>query len=126
MQVARVLLVEDEPTIATALVYTLQYVGHSVTHACDGMAGFKYLGEPPFPDVVLVDLFMPVMSGKAFLSRMRAQPHLREIPVILMTGAVMTEDDFPPPGSYQDYIAKPFSVADVLAAIDRLVPAPGK
>lgn len=97
---ARVLVIEDEPTIATVLAQALTYMGHQVVSVPDGQAGLQHLAEAPLPDIILLDLFMPAMGGKAFLREMRAQPHLDQVPVVLLTGAVPTREDFPPEEHY--------------------------
>lgn len=118
---ARILIIEDEETIAMVLAQTLELAGHNVVRASNGRTGLARLQSEPLPDLILVDLFMPVMNGRALLETIRSMPGLHKIPAVLITGAVPSKDDFPPEASYQALIAKPFSVRTVLETVKRLV-----
>src|SRR5829696_3704443 len=80
-----VLVVEDEPLIAMALEATLEDAGHRVATAANGRQGLERLAEGPRPDVVLLDIMMPVMNGLTMLAAMGADPALRGIPVIVLS-----------------------------------------
>jgi len=119
---ARILIVEDEPSISMVLQEVLTDEGHETMAVVDGFEALKWLqeqGQPP--DIVLVDLFMPRLSGKAIVEAMRNDIGLQNVPVILVTGAVPSVHDYPPEGSYQDIIGKPFDVVDVLQKVNQLV-----
>jgi len=123
---ARVLVIEDEPAIALILTEVLSAEGHIVESAADGAAGLTRLHERAAPDVVLLDLIMPGVGGRAVLAAMRSEPPLAGIPVILVTGAVPSSRDFPAPDQYQALLTKPFQLTDVVAAVERcLEPPPG-
>lgn len=123
---ARVLVVEDEETIAMVLQQTLEFTGHKVSRATNGRTGLAALQSGPAPDLVLVDLFMPVMNGRAMLEAMRTYPELAQIPAVLVTGAVPCKEDFPPESTYQALIAKPFSVKTVVDTVNRLLTEVGQ
>lgn len=116
----RVLIVEDEPAIAMVLTELLADEGYDVISELDGLSGLNRIREEPRPDVVLIDLFMPRLSGREVLERMRSDPEIAAIPVMLITGAVPDENDFPPKGSYQAMLSKPFDLQDVLNHVREL------
>jgi PAS domain S-box-containing protein len=85
----RVLVVEDEPGTQELLRTYLEEAGIQVTLAGNGEEAESAL-EDFFPDLILLDLVMPVMDGTAFLERLRADPERTEIPVIICTGKEVT------------------------------------
>lgn len=123
---ARILIIDDEPAIAMVLEAALGDEGHDVITASDGLAGIERLRQGQTPDVVLVDLYMPRMSGRDLVVAMRADPALREIPVVLVTGAVPRPEDYPPEGAYQALITKPFDVADVIEKVEGRLAKPAR
>ena len=86
----QVLLVEDEPDIRKLIAWLLEAEGFSVEQAADGDEAAEGLksGKYHIPDVILLDLLMPVMSGEEFLEwkRLNSNEAIREIPVIVTTG----------------------------------------
>jgi CheY-like chemotaxis protein len=115
---ARVLVIEDEATIALILSEVLREQGHEAVTVSGGAAGLDWLRESPPPDVVLLDLFMPGLGGRDVLKAMRSDPRLKDVPVVLVTGAVPSVEDFPPNGTYQALITKPFDLSDITETID--------
>src|SRR3712207_7615497 len=79
-----VLVVDDEPLIAMALEAALEDAGHRVATAAKGRQGLERLAEAPRPDLVLLDMMMPVMHGPAMLAAMGADPDLRGIAVVVL------------------------------------------
>ncbi len=82
---ATVLVVDDEPLIAMALEAMLEDAGYRVATAANGRQGLQRLAEAPRPDLVLLDMMMPVMNGPAMLAAMAADPDLAGIPVIVLS-----------------------------------------
>jgi CheY-like chemotaxis protein len=120
--VARVLIVEDERTIAHVLNETLTDEGHEVLVEYNGAAGLALLQRIPAPDIALVDLLMPELTGRALVEAMREDSRLAGIPVVLITGAVRGTDAFPAAGSYHTVIRKPFDVLEVIKVVEELAP----
>lgn len=119
---AHILIVEDEPTIGAALQMTFEMVGYSAEVAVNGQLALERLAKEPLPDLLIMDLYMPVMDGSATLKAMRQSDRLRNLPVILVTGAV--RDALPPQeGAYQAMVDKPFRVQEVLSIVKRLLSA---
>ena len=82
---AAVLVVDDEPLIAMALEAALEDAGYAVVTAANGRQGLERLAEAPRPDLVLLDMMMPVMNGPAMLAAMAADPALAGIPVVVLS-----------------------------------------
>lgn len=85
----RVLMVEDHPDIADLYQLKLQLEGYRVAVARDGRAGLE-LARSLLPDVILLDIHLPVMDGLQVLAALRAEDATRRIPVV-----VFTEDESP-------------------------------
>jgi CheY-like chemotaxis protein len=86
-----VLLIEDDADIREVLAGVLRDEGYDVGTAANGKEGLEWLRahEPPF--LVLLDLMMPVMDGYAFRAEQRADPALKQIPVVVITAGTMDE-----------------------------------
>jgi len=117
---AEILVAEDEADIAMILREILEMAGHHVTLAIDGAMALELLESDPLPDIILTDLKMPRTSGRSLIESLRSNPRTAALPVILVTGAVPSIDDFPPDGSYDCLIAKPFDIWDVVDTVGRI------
>ncbi|MCJ2125215.1 response regulator [Methylobacterium sp. J-077] len=87
-----VLLVEDDAVTRMAMRSTLEEDGWSVVEAANGEEGLQHAADTR-PDVVIVDLNMPIMDGFGFLEGVRAVPGCSDIPVIVLTGREFSADD---------------------------------
>lgn len=87
-----VLLVEDEAVTRMAMRSTLEEDGWTVVEAMNGREGLRQASETK-PDVVIVDLNMPIMDGFGFLEGVRAVPGCSDIPVIVLTGREFSAED---------------------------------
>lgn len=113
----RVLLVDDEENIRIVIGRFLAKHGYHVVTACDGQQALERFDEAR-PDLVLVDLCMPRINGPAFLRELRRRGH--DVPAIVTSGAGTLDDVV---ALFRigivDYLKKPFSCSDVLAAVQR-------
>jgi CheY-like chemotaxis protein len=111
--VALILVVDDEYGIAEVLEAALIDAGHEVMTAMNGRQGLDRLRERR-PDLVLLDLMMPIMDGTAMLKAIREDPERRDIPVIVMSslpeGAVAEAAR----GAYTAFLRKPFKLKAVI------------
>jgi CheY-like chemotaxis protein len=82
----RVLVVEDDFDIRSAVAESLFDEGYTVVTARDGLEALNIASLSP-PHVIVLDLMMPTMDGWTFLARCRAQPWCREVPVVVMSAA---------------------------------------
>lgn len=75
----------------------------------------------PLPDIVIVDLNMSGMGGKDVIISMRQDSALKCIPIIIITGTAFNRMDFPPEGTYQAVLEKPFVLSGILKKVNELV-----
>jgi len=111
----KVLIADDAPDILELLTFMLRKEGYEVVTANDGRRAIE-LSSTEQPDVILLDVMMPEMDGIETCRRLKADPRLRGIPVILVTGK--TADDDVVHGldvGAEDYVTKPFR-KEILAA----------
>lgn len=110
----RILVVEDEPDIATIVVDYLRHAGYTVEHQADGPAALASMLAAP-PDLTLLDIMLPGMDGLAVLRQ--ARRHTQH-PVILLTARVEEVDRIIGLElGADDYICKPFSPREVVARV---------
>ncbi len=113
-----ILIVEDEAVIAEMLADLFIDEGYRVQVARNGREGLGFL-DKLLPDLVLSDVMMPVMDGRALCEAMAQHPKHRSIPVILMSagGDTIKLDHC----HYTAFIAKPFSLHTMLDTVARIV-----
>lgn len=117
----RLLLVDDEPGLRTAVKAYLEDEGFQVTTANDGEEGWEK-AQQLLPDVVISDVMMPRCDGYGLLKRLRADERLGGTPVIFLTAKGMTADRI---AGFQagadDYIPKPFDPDELVARVHNAV-----
>lgn len=82
---AKILLVEDDFYIRGLYKTLLEKAGHQVSEASDGRALLEILGKEPPPDLLLLDLMLPEVSGVEALRRIRSHPVWKDLPVVVLT-----------------------------------------
>jgi len=121
LQTARLLLVDDEPGLRTAVQAYLQDEGFEVTTAVDGEEGWEK-AQTMMPDLIISDVMMPRCDGYGLLKRIREDERLGGTPVIFLTAKGMTIDRTQ---GYQagvdDYIPKPFDPDELVARVRNVV-----
>ncbi len=111
----RILLAEDERSLARALIHILEKNNYSAEAVYDGEAALRYLEAGNF-DAAILDIMMPKMDGISVLKRVRAQGNL--IPIILLTAKAEVDDKVLGLDSgANDYLTKPFVTKELLARI---------
>jgi len=118
----KILVVDDEPNIRKAVGILLKSEGFTVDFAGDGEEALSKLREFP-ADLVLLDMFMPKLSGRAACQRMRANPKWKSLKVIFLTVALFSEkgkEDLKGLG-ISDYITKPFDNSDLVVRIKKVL-----
>lgn len=114
----RVLVVDDDPVIREVLSTILDLEDLDVTCAGSGSDALQLLADGPVPDVVVCDVVMPGIDGLEVCRRLKADPDLAHVPVILLTARDRDEDRAAGiAAGCDDYLTKPFSP---LALIDRI------
>jgi CheY-like chemotaxis protein len=114
-----VLLVDDDPDLRESLQLVLELNGFSVIAARDGHDALARLRVDPLPRVVLLDLMMPGMNGIEFRERQLADPRLRDVPVVLLTGAGAHSVE-PSVAAGATVLPKPFDFDHLLALLAKL------
>jgi DNA-binding response OmpR family regulator len=117
----KVLIADDEPNIVTALEFLLERNGYEVYIARNGDAALK-LVEEQRPDLVLLDVMMPVRSGFEVCQRMRERADWRDIKIIMLTAKGRDVEMSKGLSIGADlYITKPFSTQELVAKINGLL-----
>jgi CheY-like chemotaxis protein len=114
-----VLLVDDEFALVEVLTSVLEEEGLRVIAAANGLEGLQRLGEE-VPDAALLDVMMPRMGGPELLEKMRANPKLAGIPVILMSAAERMGKLVDGAGAAA-FLHKPFRVPTLLATLRKVM-----
>jgi CheY-like chemotaxis protein len=117
---AHVLVIEDRRSIGMIFYMALTEENHTVNVVTDGASGLAAMSREPAPDVVILDLNMPGISGREVVETMRRDPSLQHIPVIIVSGSVPSADILPAQGSFQAFIEKPFDLNDIITTVEKL------
>lgn len=117
----RVLLVEDERDIRAELAEVLVEEGYQVTGVGNGLEALRHLQQREPPQVIVLDLMMPVMNGWQFLDEQRQLPHLAQIPVVVLSAAGVHKQGLRDLAAA--LIPKPIELNDLLGVLARLCSA---
>jgi DNA-binding response OmpR family regulator len=113
--VTKLLVVEDDPAILRGLADNLRYEGYEVFTALDGETGYQLLRKEK-PDLVVLDLMLPRMSGLEFCRKLRAEGS--EVPVLMLTARSEEADRIAGfDTGADDYVTKPFSLRELTSRI---------
>lgn len=127
---ARILIVEDEQAIVTLMTFILEKSGHEVQAAYNGLEALGLLGvEPkspaaPLPDLIVLDVMMPVMDGHTMSLRLREDPRTAAIPLLVVTAKGDTRALFDEMPGVAAFFGKPFNPKDLREAVARALAAP--
>lgn len=122
---ATLLVIEDEAPLRANLVRILSAEGYQVIAAADGDEGIRRVRESR-PDLVICDILMPRVDGFGVLASLRSQPETAALPFIFLTASADKENLARGLRSgANEYVTKPFKIADLLAAVRRLLPPAG-
>src|SRR5438105_11269088 len=114
---ASVLVIDDDEDLRLLCGLFLRKGGFRVTQAADGREALD-VARSDRPDLILLDLMMPVMDGWECLAELKADASLRDIPVFIITGKNQRSDqDRAFASGAEAFIAKPFQGADLVASI---------
>ena len=101
------------------LEFRLSSLGHEILHAEDGGEAVEKAGSQ-LPDLVLLDVMLPVLDGYQVLRKLKSDDATKDIPVIMLTAKGQEKDIVTGLESgAQDYITKPFSFAELIARVNR-------
>jgi len=117
-----ILVVEDQEDNRRILRDLLTSVGFDLVEATTGEEGVR-LAESRRPDLILMDIQMPVLDGYEATRQIKAIAELRHIPIIVVTSYALSGDDAKARAAGADaYVAKPFSPRELLAKIRQFLP----
>jgi len=122
MSTKRILCIEDEPEMIDLICLILGRRGYDVQGAAGGVEGLRLVREIR-PDLVLLDLMMPIMDGWEVYQQMKADESTRDIPVIVVTAKAQNIDKVLALhiAKVDDYIAKPFSPQELLESVEKVL-----
>ncbi|MFP5218503.1 MAG: PleD family two-component system response regulator [Actinomycetes bacterium] len=117
---ARILVVDDEPTVRALVRDVLEEEGHEVTLAEDGFAALRRV-EQQRPDCVVLDVMMPGIDGHQVLQRLRSSARGADLPVVMLTAAADDTHAWQAWSEGVDYfLPKPFEPLELLRFLDHL------
>jgi two-component system phosphate regulon response regulator PhoB len=118
---AFVLIVDDESDLASLVEFNLQQAGHETAVALTGGRALE-LARHRVPDVVLLDLMLPDISGKEVCRRLRADPRTRAVPVVMLTARGEEQDRVEGfEVGADDYVTKPFSPRELVLRLKAIL-----
>ncbi len=118
-----VLILDDDPGVSETLKAVLEVRGYEVVTAAHGRTALNLLQERP-PDVAILDILVPGIDGLTICRRMKSNPELMHIPVLIIT--VITKDSDLADGFWKmgsgadDFVTKPFDPFDLADRVERL------
>jgi two-component system cell cycle response regulator DivK len=122
----RILIVEDTEDNLRIARDLLSSAGYDLLEATDGAAGVS-MATSHLPDLILMDIQLPKLDGYEATRRIRADPKLRDVPIIAVTSYALSGDDVKARAAgCSAYIAKPYSPRALLAEIRRFLDTPAQ
>lgn len=113
-----ILVADDDPDILSIVAMSLEAQGYTVYKATNGREAVD-LARTNRPDLVLMDMMMPVLSGYEAVGELKADAGTREIPIVGLSAKAMSTDmERATDVGIDGYITKPFRIAQVLSVID--------
>lgn len=122
----RLLLIDDDEDLRESMSEALQGAGFLVSAAANGREALDQLSSGDLPDVILLDLLMPVMNGWQFCDERKRDPKLAAIPVIAMSAAVSKDPWSPYYLDVDDFVAKPIELDDLVGKLSAFTDSKGE
>jgi CheY-like chemotaxis protein len=117
----RILIVEDKASSRELLSTVLENQGYAVREAADGEEALQKARAEP-PDLILLDLQMPVRNGYEVLKELRREPRFASIPIVAVTASAMQEDrENAFAAGFNGYLTKPLPLNNLRTEIQRLL-----
>jgi uncharacterized protein (TIGR02266 family) len=125
----RVLVVEDNPHVIEMYDYALRKLGTAdkavtIEYAANGHAALTRLEEPPRVDLVMTDLYMPVLDGFTLIERMRGDPALLGVPILVISAGAADAKARALDLGIDVYLQKPVQFGDIIATVRTLLRIP--
>lgn len=119
MENKKILICDDDEGIIDVLGLILEETGHTIIPELNSL-NVKSLIQNTEPDLIILDLWMPVLSGDQILKMIRNSPKTKDVPVIVMSASRDGAEIATAAGA-SAYISKPFDFDNVLAVVDELI-----
>ncbi len=117
----RILVVEDQQEVQSIISVKLERAGFEVFHSYNGAEALSFL-ESSNVDLVVLDLMLPIVSGKEVLVSIRHHAKTRDIPVLVLTAKTLESDVVETMAlGADDYIKKPFDPSDFITRVKKLI-----
>jgi len=118
----KIMVVDDEPDILSTVGQMLELSGFEVIRAPDGKECLKILSESnTFPDLIVLDIMMPDLSGWDVAAQLKENPKWNNIPIVFLTAKGDTMSVGMGGMASVDYIVKPFDVKDLITRIQKIL-----
>ena len=117
---AKILIVDDEMHLARILQFTLEHAGYDVVTAFDGKEALDTLDREE-PDLVILDLMLPIVDGYKICNIMKTGDKFRDIPVIILSARDFGREALDEPLNADVLMEKPFNTEHLLNEISRLM-----
>jgi CheY-like chemotaxis protein len=114
---AQILVVDDDPDLRGLVEYRLRKAGHDVVAASDGEGALAAVGARGRPDLAVLDVAMPGMSGLELLAALRTRADLRELPAVFLSARILPSDIAAGRALGASYLTKPFVAPALMAAV---------
>ena len=110
---ATIMVVDDEKDVVTLIKFILEKDGHKILEALNGAQALELMGvEPPgllqVPDLIVLDVMMPVMDGYTMATKLREHAETRSVPLLILTAKGQMREVFEMSPNVAAYIEKPF------------------
>lgn len=116
-----ILIVDDEPSIAIAIEFLMQQQGYITAYAKNGVDALQLLSSYT-PDIIILDVMMPELSGFELATRIRQQEKFSDVQIIFLTAKGTTRDKLEGYGSGGDiYLTKPFDNQHLIDTVENLL-----
>jgi CheY-like chemotaxis protein len=123
---AKILIAEDEPDIRELVAFTLRFAGHEVVAGANGEEAVQ-LASQEMPDLILMDVRMPRMTGYDACRVMKASPHLKDIPVVFLSAKGQdSEIQTGLEAGAEEYLLKPFAPDQLAERVNAILARFGK
>jgi DNA-binding response OmpR family regulator len=123
---ARILIAEDEPDIRELVAFTLRFAGHEVTTTMNGEEALHKAGEI-IPDLIMMDVRMPKMTGYDACRAMKADPKIKDIPVVFLSAKGQdAEIQVGLDAGAEEYLLKPFAPDQLVERVKAILSKFGK
>jgi CheY-like chemotaxis protein len=113
----RLLIVEDDPDMRQLVLYTFEDEGYEVSTASNGLEALEKI-EVYSPDVILLDINMPLMDGATLAAELKRHPLTKTVPLVAISAAANLRSHAEMP--VESWIVKPFDMAQLVTVIDIL------